>query len=88
MRYEIKRCEVDPFDIMCGECPQHEIEWWEGVTSEELHSIHLEQLEMDRATPSWAIEEMKEGGTWEPTPADYDEWLRKAIEDRYIRAVA
>ena len=25
-RYEIKRTEVDPFDIMCGECPEHEIE--------------------------------------------------------------
>lgn len=88
MLYEIKRCEVDPFDIMCGEGPEHEIEWWEGVTAEELHNIHQEQLEMDRATPSWAIEEMKESGTWGLTPSDFEEWLRKAIKDCYVRAAA
>lgn len=87
-RYEIKRSKVDPFDIMCGECPEHYIEWWEDATPEELHSLHQEQLEMDKATPDWAIKEMEEDGTWKPTPADFGEWMKQSIDDVYVRLAA
>lgn len=87
MRYEIKRTEVDPFDIMCGDCPEHEIEWWEPATLEELHEVHAEELADDTAIPDWARDEMLAEG-WRPTTPSFDEWLKQSITDGYVRLAA
>lgn len=88
MGFEIKVFGYDPFDIMCSDCEVHEIWWWEGVTVDDLRRTHEEHMEMDAATPAWAIEDMKAQGEWEPTPLDFEEWLRKAIKDEYVRVAA
>lgn len=87
VRYEIKRIEVDPFDIMCGDCPEHEIEWWEPTTLENLHDVHVEALEMDEAMPDWARDEMLADG-WCPTPRSFDEWLKQSMPSGYVRLAA
>lgn len=88
MKYEIKRFESDPFDIMCGEGPVHEIEWWEEATLEDLHNAHAEELEMDEATPAWMVEEMQEQGEWHPANPNFNEWLKEQIERGYVRTTA
>ncbi len=88
MAYEVKKYGSDPFDIMCSDCPVHEIEWWEGATLDDLHGTHAEELEMDAATPDWMIEEMQEQGEWHPATPDFDEWLKEQIENGYVRTVA
>lgn len=80
MKYEIKIVETDPFDIMCGDCPVHEIEWWYEVSVVELHQLHEEQMEMD--------EYMMDDDRWEPTEPDFDTWLRQSIENGYVRTAA
>lgn len=47
-KYEMKQVMVDPFDIMCGECQEHEIEVWEEVSVEGLHEIHEQSLQADK----------------------------------------
>ena len=88
MTYEIKRIGADPFDIMCSDCPVQEIEWWESATLEDLHNAHAEELKMDAAMPDWMIEEMQEQGEWHPASPDFDEWLKRCIEEGYIRTAA
>jgi len=88
MLYEIKCYGEDPFDVMCGDCPVHEIEWWEGTTLEELRNTHSEQVAEDAAMPSWMAEEMQERGDWHPTNADFDAWLRESIAEGYVRVAA
>lgn len=85
MRYEIKTSRPDPFDLMCSDREVHYIECWENITIEELRQLHSEQLAMDENTPDWVIEDMKKDGGWEPTIQNFDEWLRKSIEDGDIR---
>ncbi len=85
MLYEIKCFGADPFDVMCGDCPVNEIEWWEGTTLEELHSLHDEQMAMDAATPDWEVREMQEQGEWNPTSPDFDAWLEQSITNGYVR---
>lgn len=80
MRYEIKIVEADPFDIMCSDCPVHEIEWWDNVSLEELRMLHKEQMELD--------EQMKDQADWELTPQDFDTWLHQSIKDGFIRIAA
>ncbi len=87
VKYEIKRIEVDPFDIMCGDCPEHEIEWWENATLENLHDVHAEELAMDEALPDWARDEMLADG-WYPTPRSFDEWLKQSMASGYVRLAA
>lgn len=88
-RYEIKRFGNDPFDMMCSDCPVHEIWWWEGATLEELHNIHDEQVAMDETIPEWAIHEWQDqGDEWKPTNPDFDAWLKESIAEGYIREVA
>lgn len=84
-KYQIKRYSADPFDIMCGDCPVHEIEWWEDSTPEDLRNAHSEELEMDAATPDWMVEEMQNMGEWNPANPDFDKWLKQRIEDGHIR---
>lgn len=86
--YEIKRVEVDPFDIMCGDCPEHEIEWWEEAALEDLHTAHAEELEMDANMPDWMIKEMRDEGEWHPASPDFDEWLKGQIEKGHVRLAA
>lgn len=86
-KYEIKRFGDDPFDIMCGDCPVHEIEWWEEATLEDLRNTHAEELEMDASIPDWMAKEMREEG-WKPTATDFGEWLKQNIKDGYIRVAA
>lgn len=87
MKYEIKVFGADPFDIMCGDCPVHEIWWWESVTLEGLHDAHNEELSADASLPDRVVEEMQAQGEWHPAPHDFDEWLKERIEEGYIRAV-
>lgn len=88
MKYEIKRFGNDPFDIMCSDCPVHQIEWWEGATLEDLRNAHAEELEMDASTPDWAVKEMQEQGEWNPTPASFEEWMEQSIASGYVRVAA
>ena len=88
MEDEIKRFGNDPFDIMCSDCPVNQIEWWEGVTLEELHNAHAEELEMDAATPDWMVKEMQEMGVWNPANSDFGEWLEQSIAAGYVRPTA
>lgn len=85
MKYEIKRFGDDPFDIMCSDCPVHQIEWWEGVTLEELRNAHAEEMEMDAAIPDWMVKEMQEMGEWNPANPDFGEWLKQSIAAGYVR---
>lgn len=62
--YEIKIVEPDPFDIMCSDCPVHDIAWWDGVDSEELRRIHKEQMEYEPTNPdfdAWLRQAIEEG---------------------------
>lgn len=86
-KYQVKRFCVDPFDIMCGEGPEHEIEWWEDTTLEELRKDHAEEVAMDAFIPDQEAEYMRQNG-WNPTTSDFDEWLKQSIADGYIRPVA
>lgn len=88
MKYEFKVFGDDPFDIMCGDCPVHEIWWWENVTLEDLHDAYAEELAADASTPDWMVKEMQAKGEWNPAPKSFDEWLKKRIEEGYIRTVA
>lgn len=87
MTYEVKRIATDPFDIMCGECQEHEIEWWEETTEEELRNDHGYMLSADLATPDRDKEWMAEAFGWKPTPERFEDWLSEAIADGYIRVV-
>lgn len=87
MRYEILRTETDPFDMMCGDCEMHEIEYWEEISLDELHQHHIECVEADKNTPDFAKEEYEAmfGDKWEDTPEDFEEFLKSAISSGYIR---
>lgn len=87
MKFEIKVSGADPFDIMCSDCPVHEIEWWESATLENLHDAHAEELEMYEALPDWVRNEMLAEG-WRPMPADFDEWLKQSMANGYVRFAA
>lgn len=88
VKYEVKCSGSDPFDIMCSDCPVHEIEWWEEATMEDLRNVHAEELEMDAATPDWAVKDMREQGLWNPTNPDFKEWLKERIVSGYVRIAA
>lgn len=88
MKYEIKTSRPDPFDLACSDCEIHYIDCWEDITLEELRQLHAEQVEMDDHLPDWASDEMAEEYEWKPTIRDFDEWLRKSIEDGDIRVNA
>lgn len=86
-RYEIKVAETDAFDIMCGECQEHEIEYWKEVSLEELHNMHESWLQAE----DWMTEFDKQmyeeinGEEWQPTPVDFEEFLREEIQNGNIR---
>lgn len=88
-KYEMKQVMVDPFDIMCGECQQFEIEVWEEVSVEGLQEMHEQFLQNDK----WMDEADKQqyedmnGEPWKPTPETFDEFLAEAIADGYVREV-
>lgn len=84
MLYKIKCSGPDPFDLMCSDCSEHEIEWWEDITLEKLRDTHDEQVMMDKATPDWMIQEMQEQGIWNPTNPNFEAWLEQSIVEGYI----
>ena len=88
MKYEIKRSGSDPFDIMCGDCPEHTIEWWEEATLEDLHNAHEEELAADASMPDCVVEDLDYRGLWNPAPTDFDEWLKQSIASGYVRVAA
>lgn len=88
MTYEIKCFGVDPFDMMCSDCPVHEIEWWEYTTLENLRNVHADELEMDAAMPDWMVKEMQGQGAWHPANPNFDEWLKQSIAVGYVRTAA
>lgn len=87
MRYEVKKIDMDPFDLMCGECPVHELEYWEAVTEEELLEQHAEMIIADKYIPERDREALKDEYGWEPAEEDFNEWLEHSIRDGYIRRV-
>lgn len=87
-RYEMKQYASDPFDVMCGDCPVHEIEYWQEVTEDELKEEHLYQLGADASMPDFEREMMQAEGNWWPTPEKYEDWLAECIKDGCIREVA
>lgn len=88
-KYEFKQITVDPFDIMCGECQEHEVETWKEISIEGLQEMHKSFLEAEQ----WMTEMDKQqyedvnGEPWEPTPESFDEFLVEAIADGYIREI-
>ena len=88
MKYEMKRTEADPFDLMCSDCEVHYIEYWEAVTEEELREEHGYLVIEDKYIPDIQKEIMKEECGWEETETDFDKWLEKSIADGWIRRVA
>lgn len=90
MKYEIKRYASDPFDIMCSDCPLHEIEYWEEASIEKLHQLHEEFIEIDKHTPDFEKESYKDmlGEEWRDTPVDFEEFLKEEIASGHIREVA
>lgn len=88
-KYEMKQIMVDSFDIMCGECQEHEVETWEEVSVEGLQEIHEQSLQADK----WMTDSDKQqyedmnGEPWKPTPETFDEFLAEAIADGYVREV-
>lgn len=89
MKYEIKKIAHDPFDIACGDCPVHEIEYWAASSLEELHQFHNECIKVDEYTPDSEKEiyEAINGEKWKPTPVDFKEFLREEIENGNIREI-
>lgn len=90
MKYEIKRYASDPFDIMCGDCMVHEIEYWKEASIEELHQFHEECIEADKFTPDIEKEEYEymTGEKWRDTPANFEEFLKEEIANGNIREAA
>ena len=87
MMYEMKQIEIDPFDIMCGECQEHLIEWWKPVTEAELRKEHEYDVDMDNIIPEFQKQIMIEEGTYSETERDFDKWIDQMIEEGYIRKV-
>lgn len=83
--YEMKQITIDPFDIMCGDCEEHEIEYWKPATEEELKELHSEMILADEWTPEWEKQRMIDEGSWNPTPENFDEWLQQAIKNEHVR---
>lgn len=88
MKYEMKVFETDPFDIMCGECQEHEIEYWAPVTEEELRNDHDYYVIADKWVPEREKADLIADGMWAPTEPDFDKWLAEMIREGYIREVA
>lgn len=90
MKYEVISYASDPFDIMCSDCPVHEIEYWTEASLEELHQFHKECMEVDEYTPDFEKEEYEAmtGEKWRNTPADFKEFLKEEIASGHIREVA
>lgn len=86
--YNVKRFASDPFDVMCSDCPVHEIEYFEQVSEEQLREDHLYMLGVDASIPDWERGMMEADGTWEPTEPDFDKWLEQCITEGYIQAIA
>lgn len=64
MKYEIMVYGSDPFDIMCGDCPVHEISWWEEITLDELHDRYDEEVSEDATIPAfddWLAKNITDG---------------------------
>ena len=80
-RYEELRVYTDPFDIMCGECQEHEVEVWSEVSLDELKEHHLGLLYADK----WMCDYVP---NWEPTPENFEEFLESCIKLGTIREVA
>lgn len=88
MKYEVIRYESDPFDIMCGDCPVHEIEVWEEITLEELHEMHREFIEEDENIPDYIKDEIDEQTgkrCWTLTPKNFEEFLKEEISSGHIK---
>lgn len=89
-KYQIKVFETDPFDIMCGECQEHEISYYRDTTIEELREMHQECLSIDAGMAEIDFEMYKtmNGEEFQPTNPDFDAWLAESIDIGYIRQVA
>lgn len=88
MQYEQARIYTDAFDIMCGECQEHEYTVWEKVSEEELHELHDYLVIEDKHLPEFQKKIMEEEGYYESVETDFNEWLEHSIRDGYIRRVA
>lgn len=78
-KFEILAVYTDPFDIMCGEGPEHEIEVWEDTTLEALKQDHEMYLAMEQSDPMF--NEMGQ----EPTPEDFDEFIADMLRHGHLR---
>ena len=85
MTYEMKQIEVDPFDIMCGECQENYIEWWKAVTLAELKEEHEYQVAADNSIPEFQKQIMIQDNQWYETEKDFDKWIEQMIEEGYVR---
>ena len=85
MTYEMQRIASDPFDIACDDCPVHEITWWEEVSEEELREIHEWDIAADLSYPPALRQALIEDGQWEVPEPVFEDWLKKAITDGYVR---
>ncbi|MCM1222128.1 MAG: hypothetical protein NC548_47425 [Lachnospiraceae bacterium] len=86
VKYQIKVTEVDPFDIMCGECVEHEVTYYQDITLEELREQHQAEMLADGWMTPDDIEIFKQvnGYDYPMTNPDFEAWLQKYIDVGYV----
>lgn len=85
MKYQIRREEADPFDLMCSDCPITYNVWYEDISEEKLQDMHNEQLDMDRWLPDFQKQIMIEEDMWYPTEENFKKWLWQSIKQGLVR---
>lgn len=86
-KYQIKVTETDPFDIMCGECQEHEITYYQETTIEELRQLHGECLGVESCMTEldYQMYEDMNGEPFVPTNSDFDAWLAESIDIGFVK---
>lgn len=87
VKYQVQVTVTDPFDIMCGEGPEHEITYFEDITLEELREMHEECLGVDACMTEldYQMYEDMNGEPYQLTNPDFDAWLAESIDIGYIQ---
>lgn len=85
-KYQVKVTEVDPFDIMCGECQEHGVTYYKDVTLEELREMHQAEILADGWMTPDDIEIFKQvnGYDYPMTNSDFDAWLQESLDIGYV----
>lgn len=87
VKYQVKVVATDPFDIMCGECQEHEITYYQDTTIEELRQMHEECLGIESCMTEldYQMYEDMNGEKFVPTNPDFDAWLQESIDIGFVK---